>query len=167
MWLLVSHIGSKLHDGSRLGADKRERRKQTMAYHLPKLFDHIDGYLDAAPNLSLAELSDRIGVGRHTIKKAVKKATGKTFRQFRNTVLLEKAGILLTSAPNRTIKEIAYSLGYQSQRSFSRFVRQATGYSPKQLRRECKRFDQETIASVASADCLPVEGHLRSSVDKL
>lgn len=105
-----------------------------MAYDLPGLFGRINHHLCFAPYLQLGDLSRRLRVERHTIEKAVKTATGKTFRQFRTKLLLERATHVLTENPNHSIKEIAFNLGYNSQRSFCRFIRTTTGYSPKELR---------------------------------
>ena len=105
-----------------------------MAYDLNGLFNRIHRSLRSTPYLSLHELSIRICVERHTIEKAVKKATGKTFREVRNDMLLEQARGLLDSNPNQSIKEVAFKLGYRSQRSFSRFIKSSVGCSPKQLR---------------------------------
>jgi AraC-like DNA-binding protein len=105
-----------------------------MAYDLPRLFESVRPQLHSAPNMHLDELSRRLQVDRHTIKKAVKLATGKTFRELRKGILLEQAIKQLRSDPIRSIKQVAYDLGYGSQRSFCRFVRAVAGCSPKELR---------------------------------
>jgi two-component system, response regulator YesN len=105
-----------------------------MAYDWQGLFHVINNHLLSSAHLSLEDLSRRIRVERHTIEKAVKQATGLTFRKLRNQVMLEKAKALLKSEPNRSIKEIAFKLNYRSHRAFSRFVRTMGGYSPKEFR---------------------------------
>jgi AraC-like DNA-binding protein len=87
----------------------------------------------------LEELSLRIGVGRHTIERAVKKATSLTFRELRNRVMLEQARKMLEGCPNLSIKEIAFELKYGSHRAFSRFVRTMAGSSPKELRQAIQK----------------------------
>ena len=105
-----------------------------MTYHFAKLFERVKFCLESAPGLSLNDISDRVGVGRHTVLRVVKGATGKTFREFRNSLVLDKATSLLGGEPNTQIKEIAYIVGYQSHRSFCRFIRATTGRSPRQFR---------------------------------
>lgn len=105
-----------------------------MAYDLNGLFRVINSYVLSSPRLSLEDLSRRTGVERHTIEKAVRRATGMTFRELRNRVMLEKAKALLEREPNHSIKEIAFQLNYRSHRAFSRFVRTMAGHSPKDFR---------------------------------
>lgn len=106
-----------------------------MAYDLNGLFIRVHHHLKTIPLLTLVELSSRISVERHTIEKSVKLATGQTFRKMRNELLLAHAKHLLDANPNHSIKEVAFKLGYRSQRSFSRFMRSASGCSPKEFRR--------------------------------
>ena len=105
-----------------------------MAYDLHGLFGRINHHLRTDPYLQLDKLSERLSVERHTIEKAVKRATGKTFRQFRTGMLLERTIRIMAEHPNQSIKEVAFSLGYNSQRSVCRFIRAKTGYSPKEFR---------------------------------
>lgn len=105
-----------------------------MAYDLNGLYTRIQRSLSSTPYMSLHALSARLGVERHTIEKAVKQATSKTFREMRNDLLLKHARNLLDSNPNQSIKEVAFKLGYRSQRSFSRFIKSSLGCSPKELR---------------------------------
>lgn len=105
-----------------------------MAYDLQGMFLRINRQLRASPGLSLEQLADSIKVERHTIEKAVKTVTGKTFRELRGDILLEHAKMLLGNNPNQSIKEVAFQLGYRSQRSFSRFIKASAGCSPKEFR---------------------------------
>jgi AraC-like DNA-binding protein len=116
-----------------------------MAYDLGALFTRINHQLHSVPCPSLEELSDRLQVERHTIEKAVREATGRTFRDVRSRILLEHAKTLLGGRPNQTIKEVAFQLGYQSPRSFCRFVKATSGCSPKEFRK-----------MIAKAGSLPV-----------
>jgi|SwirhisoilCB1_FD_contig_123_50007_length_2721_multi_5_in_2_out_0_4 AraC-like DNA-binding protein len=105
-----------------------------MAYDLHGLFLRVNRQLRAVPGLSLEQLADAIKVERHTIEKCVRMVTGRTFRELRTNILLEQARDMLGSNPNQTIKEVAFQLGYRSQRSFSRFIKASAGCSPKEFR---------------------------------
>jgi transcriptional regulator GlxA family with amidase domain len=105
-----------------------------VAYDLSGLFKLALGHVQSNPSVSLEELSALLRVERHTIEKAVKSGTGKTFRQLRSSVMLKKARALLDGSPNQSIKEVAFKLGYRSQRSFSRFVKSTLGCTPTKLR---------------------------------
>jgi two-component system, response regulator YesN len=113
-----------------------------MAYNLPGLFSQILPYLRSRPYGTLDEIAAHIHVERHTIEKAVKQATGKTFRELRTELLLLHATGMLNAESNQSIKEIAFKLGYQSQRSFSRFIRTAAGCSPKEIRNRSQKREQ-------------------------
>jgi len=82
----------------------------------------------------LSEVSDQLGVERHTVEKVIREFRGETFRQYRGGLLLSKAVELLTTKPLLTVKEIAGTLGYGDPRAFARFVKDATGKSPKEIR---------------------------------
>src|SRR5579864_1697365 len=105
-----------------------------MAYDLDWIFLQVEKHLEGTPSLSLTQLSTLIGVERHTLERAVKNVTAQTFRDFRNGILLKHARGLLRDEPHRTIKEVAFILGYRYQGSFSRFIRTETGGTAKQLK---------------------------------
>lgn len=107
-----------------------------MAYDLHRIFLQVTRQIELAPSMSLTQLSNNLGIERHTIAKAIKNTTGLVFREFRASVLLEHACDFLKDESNRTIKEAAFALGYRSQGSLSRFIRTATGHSAKELKME-------------------------------
>lgn len=106
-----------------------------MAYDLSNIFSRIVHDLEMTPSVSLAQISRNLGVERHTVEKAIKATTGITFREFRANILLKHAEDLLKDRSNRTVKEVAFALGYRSQGSLSRFIRMATGRPTRSLRR--------------------------------
>ncbi|HEY6349124.1 MAG TPA: helix-turn-helix domain-containing protein [Candidatus Angelobacter sp.] len=105
-----------------------------MAYDLRGLANRVTEQVRSAPHLSLNDIAIRVNVGRHTIEKAIKQTTGKTFRDLRSQVLLEEAINLLDSDPTQSVKEVAFKLGYGWQRSLSRFIKARVGCCPKELR---------------------------------
>jgi AraC-like DNA-binding protein len=109
-----------------------------MAYDLTGLFSRVSNEMRRNPYSQLHDLSGYLGVGRHTIEKSLKVATGKSFREYRANVLLEHARSQLEQNPNLSIKEIAFSIGFHSQRSFCRFIKATAGCSPKALRKTDK-----------------------------
>lgn len=116
-----------------------------MAYDLTGLFSGVNKEMRRKPYSQLHDLSRYLGVGRHTIEKSVKAATGKSFREYRSNMLLEHARARLKQNPNLSIKEIAFSIGFHSQRSFCRFIKAAAGCSPKALR-ETDTTPREAVA---------------------
>lgn len=105
-----------------------------MAYDLPRLFHQIKSDLASNPRVSLAALSLKLKVERHTIEKAVRAMDGRRFRDLRNELMLGRAKALLSADVTLSIKEVAYLLGYRSPQAFARFVRGVSGSSPGGLR---------------------------------
>lgn len=64
----------------------------------------------------------------------VKKATGRSPRQIINDVLLLEAKVLLGST-DKTVTQIAQELRFDDQPHFNHFIKQQTGLTPRQLRR--------------------------------
>lgn len=105
-----------------------------MAYDRDTLFEVIKIELESDAHLSLIDLSRRIHVGRHTLSKAVKDAAGLSFRAFRSRQLLGKAKALLGNSPQGSIKEIAFEMGYGSQRALARFIKKQTSLQTRNFR---------------------------------
>ena len=105
-----------------------------MAYDLTRLYQTVRSHLWFNPDLQLDELSQLVRVERHTVEKAVRLATGKTFREMKKDILFRLAIQRLHDDPSLSIKEVAFKLGYCSQGSFCRFVKAMAGCSPMQLR---------------------------------
>jgi AraC-like DNA-binding protein len=103
-------------------------------YDLKDLFSRISKKLSLCPRLSLADLSIEMRVERHTIEKAVKAGCGATFRDLRKRTMLLATQRMLREHPHLTLKEVAYALQYSSVSSFCRFIKTATGCSPRELR---------------------------------
>jgi AraC-like DNA-binding protein len=86
----------------------------------------------AERRVTLSEVARKVGVERHTLEKVVRSTTGQSFRQLQRTLLLERAKVLL--AQEKSIKEVAFELGFGHPQSFHRFVRKSSGGTPSSLR---------------------------------
>ncbi len=105
-----------------------------MSYDHRYLFEAIYVSLHEKPCSSLGELSKRFRLSRRTIQNTVADAAQKTFREFREDLLIEKVRRTLLSQPMLAIKELSSTMGYRYARSFARAVRRASGSCPVQLR---------------------------------
>ncbi|MBN1569547.1 MAG: helix-turn-helix transcriptional regulator [Acidobacteria bacterium] len=105
-----------------------------MTYNRHKLLIELDALIAETPRIRLTEVARSLGVDRHTIENAMRSRRKTTFREYRRERLLQAARKMMDE-PHLSIKEIGIKLGYSSAASFSRFVRQATGKSPSQLRK--------------------------------
>src|SRR5207247_10739805 len=110
-------------------------RRWNMAYDKRKLLAELDRRLTADPCLRLKQLAHELGIERHTIEDIVQEMKSMTFRRYQKGKLLQKTRIIIGKKPNSSGKEIAAELGYQSSKSFSRFVKRATGRTLSEIRR--------------------------------
>lgn len=108
-------------------------QKANVTYNRHRLLIEVDSLISETPRIRLAEVARTLGVDRHTIENAMRSRRKTTFREYRRERLLQVAQNMM-DLPDCSIKEIGIKLGYSSPASFSRFVRQATGKSPSQLR---------------------------------
>ena len=106
-----------------------------MAYDRGKLFAELDRRLTADPCLRLKQPARDLGVERHTIEDIVREIKSTTFRRYQKGKLLQKTRVIIRKKPNSSGKEIAAELGYRSSKSFSRFIKRATGWSMTEIRR--------------------------------
>jgi transcriptional regulator GlxA family with amidase domain len=107
-----------------------------MAYLTQGVFEQVQSRLRTHPSSSLADLCHSLNMERHTIERAVRTITGKCFREFRREALFWRARDLLRCEPGKSTKEIAFTLGFRSTRSFDRFIVTTCGRTPTQLRKE-------------------------------
>lgn len=105
-----------------------------MSYDHTLLFDAVRLSLHAKPFCSLLGLTQELRVSKGTLEKAVSVATGKTFRRFREEILVSHLMNSFAARPGCTVREMSVALGYKSPRSFARAIRRASGLSPEELR---------------------------------
>lgn len=105
-----------------------------MAYLRDEIFARLSTELEAHPTATLAGLSARLRVHRHTLTDIVRERTGVPFRAWRDQRLVDRTERLLRERGTRSIKEISHLAGFSSTRVFDRFVKRHTGCRPGDLR---------------------------------
>jgi AraC-like DNA-binding protein len=105
-----------------------------MSYDSLLLFTKVAACLFENPRQTLEEMSDNLHVGKRTIQHTVRVSVGRSFKHFREEVLLTEAKRLLTERPEMAIKELSFQLGFRSATSFARAVKRTSGLSPVQIR---------------------------------
>lgn len=100
--------------------------------------DLVVSTLDLNPQSTLQSIADGLAIDRHTITRAIHATTGVSFRQLRQSVVLNRARSLLFDGGTRSIKELSYAAGFGSPRSFQRAIVKTFRVSPSELRR-CKK----------------------------
>jgi AraC-like DNA-binding protein len=84
---------------------------------------------DPAQSKTLASLCADVGVSVRTMERAFRKDVGTGFESWRRQVRLTKAVELLASG--RSIKEVAYEVGYRQSSAFVEMFRRTFGATPK------------------------------------
>lgn len=106
-----------------------------MAYVYLFLYERVMDILASDPRVPLSAISEKLSVERHTLEKAIRATTGRSFRELRRELTLSRTRDLLALEAAKSIKEISFLLGYRSPQAFARFVKKACGCSPAELRR--------------------------------
>ncbi len=115
----------------------RSRQGMAMTYSPGAIVRELEILMIANPRIRISTIASLIGVGRHTIEKAVRARKQMSFREYQRRELLRKAQLLLEDS-GLSVREIGARLGYDTLSSFSRFLHRSTGRSPRQFRRELK-----------------------------
>ena len=99
-----------------------------MAYNHQQVTEAVRQALLEDPRTSLRVLSNRLGIERHTIRRALLNQLGVTFRDVQRRSLVERATALRAGDRPQSVKETAYALGYRSATSLSRLIKRARGH---------------------------------------
>ena len=80
----------------------------------------------------LQEIARRLEMSERSLRAALARASS-SFREIQNGVVIERARQLLAD-PRRSVKEVAFTLGFAQPPSFSRAFLKATGQTPEHYR---------------------------------
>ena len=122
----LSEITSELFEAIYNQRDLREKRPIYLAkqyikarYQLPVSLDEVAGHLALNPAY---------------FSSVFKKETGISFSEYLTSVRIDKAKELLLEA-NRTVFDVASSVGYDDEKYFSRVFKKSVGLSPSEYRK--------------------------------
>ena len=95
-----------------------------------KIINRALAFIDSAynKNISLNDISENLGVTPFYISKVLKKRTGKNFTDLVAEKRIEKAKKMLVT--NKSIKEITFEVGFNSQNYFTKVFKKYTGLTP-------------------------------------
>lgn len=120
----------KKYENSSLSESDKEKYKE-------KLISYIDlnkPYLNSL--ITLTKISKEIHVSTCYLSQIINESFNQNFRDFINKYRIEESKYLLKnkSYSNKTILEIAYTVGFNSKSAFNAAFKKFTGLTPKQFR---------------------------------
>jgi len=96
--------------------------------------------------LSVPSLANEVALSPNYLSSLFHRETGTTIRQFVDLKRVERSKELLLDA-RRSIKQVAYALGYADQHHFSRVFRRVTGTPPSRYRRKALGIEETDTSS--------------------
>lgn len=107
---------------------------ERIAARLGRVVDETEILFD--PLLSMPKLANTIGATPNQLSHVLNQHLGKSFFDFVNEVRTREASRLLIEEPDRTILDIATSVGFNSKSTFNLAFKKITGRTPSVYRSE-------------------------------
>ncbi|MBM9502111.1 AraC family transcriptional regulator [Leptospira sp. 201903071] len=85
-------------------------------------------------DLGLGDLADELALSSHQVSEFLNQELGKNFSVFVNDFRVSEACSLLKEEPDKSILDIAYSVGFRTKSSFNRAFQKHTGVTPSEYR---------------------------------
>lgn len=135
--IIISHLTTLLKYANRF-YERQFINRQEMSIDLLEQFNqqleeyYQSGQLQENGVPSIEEIADRMFVTQRYLSDTLKKETGKTTTEHIQLFLVNEAKDLLL-APNASISETAYQLGFEYPQYFSRLFKKKVGVTPKEF----------------------------------
>ncbi len=107
---------------------------------LQQALKHVEDHIDK-PEFSVEDLSREMHMNRVTLYRKVLSLTGKTPIEFIRSIRLKRAAQLLEKS-GKTVAEIAYEVGFNNPRHFTKFFKEEFKVTPSQYVAG-KKYDSE------------------------
>ncbi|WP_044210495.1 AraC family transcriptional regulator [Flammeovirga sp. OC4] len=134
--IILTHMEALLRYADRFYKRQFLNRKEINKALFTRFKEILDDYFESnlleENGIPTAEwIAGKLGVSHRYMRDTIKSETGKTAVDQINLYLVEEAKSLLL-APNASISETAYKLGFEYPQYFSRLFKKKTGLSPKE-----------------------------------
>jgi len=106
----------------------------SVTYPADVLAERVKRRLEETPAVCLATLASEYGVSCRTVRRALTAQLGISFRGLQAQSLRVHVDRLRRGDGVRSLKEVAYALGYRSPKAFSRRMKTITGDVPRGVR---------------------------------
>lgn len=135
--IIISQLSTLLKYANRFYERQFINRKELSDDLLEQFNQQLDEYFSSGqlqdkgiPSIEL--IANKMSVTQRYLSDTLKKETGKTTTEHLQLYLIDEAKNLLL-APNASIAETAYQLGFEYPQYFSRLFKKKVGVSPKQF----------------------------------
>lgn len=135
--IIISHVSTLLKYANRFYERQFINRHEMSVDLLETFNEHMaslyqTGQFQEKGIPSIEEIARKMSVTQRYLSDTLKKETGKTSTEHIQLFLINEAKELLL-APNASISETAYQLGFEYPQYFSRLFKKKVGVSPKQF----------------------------------
>lgn len=101
--------------------------------------------------LDVETAAQKINYGKSSFCFHFKKVTGQTFHTYLNNFRIKKA-VHLLSETSSSIESIAYMVGFNDAKTFSRVFKTVTGVSPREYRKSSETYSNNVDKTAKAAD---------------
>lgn len=134
--IIISHLETLLKYADRFYKRQFLNRKEINKNLITRFKEVLDAYFESGQQMkkgipSIEWMAAQLDVSHRYMSDTIKAETGKTAVDQINLYLVEEAKNLLL-APNASISETAYKLGFEYPQYFSRLFKKKVGMSPKE-----------------------------------
>jgi AraC-like DNA-binding protein len=134
--IIISHLETFFKYADRFYKRQFLNRKEINKALMTRFKEVLDTYFESGQQMekgipSIEWMAAQLGISHRYMSDSIKAETGKTAIDQINLYLIEEAKNLLL-APNASISETAYQLGFEYPQYFSRLFKKKTGVSPKE-----------------------------------
>jgi len=106
-----------------------------------QMMDKVKDYLDkhiGDESLRIEDIASAVGLSHIVFIEKIKSIVGMVPVEFLRTVRMQRAEELITKS-NYTISEVAYAVGFNDPKYFSKCFKNATGMSPSEYRKKAQK----------------------------
>jgi AraC-like DNA-binding protein len=104
---------------------------------------------DSSCNYSIASLAQKAGMNQSLLKKYFKRWSGNSIHQYIIGLKMQQALDCLQNS-RRTVKEIAYELGFKNDANFSQAFKKYFAYRPGEIRKEYMHEEKRNRLELAN-----------------